>query len=180
VSTTRNGKKKLKINMDNALASVDAIMQKQNEQKEKFRPILDKRLQKIEVVDKAIENLENIIKQKEEEKIMLLKDMENDMELAMVSTHTLANGYTVKPDNRFKIEINDIGAFMKWLKTTKTPDEVFDFFKTALKQTSVKRFVEKEINLQNTKGIISPEIDGVEIFDISYRRLTTEYKRRNQ
>lgn len=126
---------------------------------------------------KTIERMDIRIKESEEQKQKALNAYAELLDLAVVSSHTLKNGFTAKPDNRHKVFVKDKKAFMKWLKNNKSPDEVIDFICDSIGVTKLKRFCEKEFNDQRDKGNMVPEIDGIVFGDLTYRRLTTLYKR---
>jgi hypothetical protein len=52
-----------------------------------------------------------------------------------------------------------------------------DFFVDSLKITKLKKFCEKEANLQRMRGEMEPKIAGVIFGEVSFRRLTTEKKK---
>lgn len=147
----------------------DAVREKilkEEAQLKKTKPFLNKQLEKIQRIDWKISALKA-----EKEKELL--EMDSLLDLAMVSTHKLKNGYKVRPGNRYKVEILDIGLFMKWLKTNKPPGEVFDFLKDAIKLTNLKDFCMREANIQRVNGELNPTIDGVEFGEMTYRKLST-------
>ncbi len=139
-------------------------------EQKRLAPFLNRNLFQIYNIDNKIKELEKV----KQEKLEKLGEL---MDLAMVNTHSLKNGFTVKPDNKRKVIVKDIAKFMAWLKVNKKPQEVFDFFKDAMKISALKSFCEKEANDQRIKGIMNPEIDGVEFGEITYRRLTTYMKK---
>lgn len=152
--------------LDIAVEKAEKILLGRAAMENKMKPILDKKLKEIESLDIKIKNLE---KQKQIE----LSNINELLDLAMVQTHALDNGFTVKPDNRYNLEVISIEDFMAWLKKNKKPQEVFKFFKGAMKILALKRFCEKEIADQRINGEIDPKIDGIVIGDMSYRKLTT-------
>lgn len=137
-----------------------------------MKPYLDKQLKKVQSCDL-------VIKKYEENKKNELAKMGELLDLAVVSTHSLANGYTVKPANKMKMHVKDIGEFMKWLKNNKTPSVVFEFFKDAMKITALKKFCENEFNDQRVDGNLEPKIDGIEFGELTYTRLTTYTKEKS-
>jgi hypothetical protein len=163
-------------NKKDALDKAMADIAGREKKKENMKFFLDQQLRIIERIDKRLAYYEQKKIDVELEKREALSKMENLLDLASTLKHELDNGYFVKPDNKYKIEITDIVAFMKWLKNNKRPDEVLDFFKNALKISNLKHFCNKEINKQRIEGIIEPEIDGVILGDVSFNKLTTGYK----
>ena len=145
--------------------------------KGEMKPYLDTQLKAVQKLDNKIAWFENKIKEIEEDKQKELRKMNDLLELAVTTSHTLDNGYYVKPDNKRKVEVIDIGKFMKWLKTHKTSTEVFDFFKDAMKISKLKSFCDKEANAQRMNGELKPSIDGIDFGEITYRRLTTGVKK---
>lgn len=163
--------------MDIAIEDVGQQILHKEAQQKKMRPLLDAQLNKVQKIDNFIIWHEEKIKGFEKEKQNELLNMSELLDTAMQATHSLSNGYIVKPDNKRKIEIEDIAKFMKWLKQNKPPLEVFQFFEGALKVSNLKKFCEKEFEVQRLNGEILPTIDGIEFGDITYRRLTTEIKK---
>ena len=148
-----------------------------NKTLEGAKPYLDTAAKKIQKVDNKIEWFEKQIKELEKEKQEKLGEFQELLDAAGTFGHTLYNGYTIRPDNRYKAEILDKQAFFAWLKKNRTPDEVLDFLGRAISATKLKNFVGAECDRQKERGIMEPQVDGVKIFDINYRRLTTEVKK---
>ncbi len=144
-----------------------AVLQRDIELK-KAKPHLDRQLGTVRYLDKQIKKFEEM---KQEE----INRMEDLMELAVVSKHTLKDGFFIKPANTRKVYLKDIGKFLKWLKANRNPYEILAFFKDAFKITAVKNFCDDEANAQRLKGIMEPKIDGIELGGITYNRLTTGY-----
>lgn len=151
---------------DNVLAEMAALQSN----KKAAMPALDKHLYEIELVDKKIRLLEK-------EKAEKLNKFNEMLETNALSSHSLPNGFYARPDDRFKIEIDNVELFLKWLKTNVKPLEVLAFFKTAIKKTELKRFCEHHYNMKRIEGVQDPKIDGITIGEKTYRRLTTEYKK---
>lgn len=149
----------------------------QDKQTGEMAPHLDLQLSKVEKIDAKIHWFNGKIKELEVEKQRELLKMDDLLDAAMTSKWELKNGYCVKPDNRHQIEIQDSGEFLKWLKENKEPQVILKFFKDALKVTNLKKFCDYEANMQRVKGIMKPSIGGVNIGEVTYRRLTTEYKK---
>lgn len=162
--------------LDIAVEKAEKILLERAVTQNKMKPLLDKQLGKAEVLDKKISYHQTKIKELEEEKQKELSKLSELLDLAVLGSHALPNGYTAMPDDRRKIVVNSIGDFMKWLKVNKSTDDVFEFFEGAMKLTKLKRFCEEEVNRQRLNGEISPSIDGVEIGKVTFRRLTTKYK----
>lgn len=144
---------------------------------QKYEQILNRDAWAILRIDRNINYHEEKIKDLEKTKQDKIKLFNDKLELAVLSKWELDNGYTIKPDNRYNIEVEDTEAFLKWLKSNCKPEEVLEFFKDALKKSNLKRFAEKKINEQRLEGVMNPEIDGLYIKDLAYRRLTTTYKK---
>jgi len=161
------------MNVKDAINYTVDFMEKDAAEKKKMKPYLDKQLWAIQKTDNKIKWFENKIKELEEEKQLQLKKMGEYLDLAMQSSHSLKNGFTVMPDNKRKVEVTNTADFLKWLKANRKPQEVMSFFEGALKLSNLKSFCNKEANLQTEKGTIEPKIDGVEFGEITYRRLTT-------
>lgn len=159
------------------MTKLDDVILEVAVKEKQMKPILDNQLKIVKRIDGKITWFEDKIKELEIEKQHELRKMNDLLELALTGTHTLKDGYGVKPDNRRKITIKDVGLFMKWLKLNKTSTEVFDFFKDGIKIGSLKKFCDKEINLQRINGELSPTIDGIDFGEITYRRLTTFNKK---
>jgi hypothetical protein len=140
------------------------------------KTFLDKQAIIVRSVDKKIEALEKQLKRLEEEKQRELTKMEEYMELGVVLTHTLPDGFTVTYDHKRKMEIRNVGEFLRWLKAHCKTSEVLTFFDGAIKATAIKKFVEKKCDEQRAEGILEPKVDGVDIKEITFRRLTTFYK----
>ena len=138
---------------------------------------LDNAIRPILKIDNSIDYYKKKILELEDEKELELRKVSDLFELAMVSTHSLKNGYTVKVDNRYKIEIKNVRAFLGWLKVNADPENVLELFATGLKKTVIYKYASKEINNMRIRGEMEPKIDGLEIYDITYRKLTTK---RNQ
>lgn len=146
-------------------------------EKEKQLPFLHKYALEISKIDSKIDYFESKKKDLEKEKQELLKKFFEFMEAAHIQKFSLPNNYTIKVDDTRETTIHDVGLFMKWLKENFQPHEVFDFFETALKKTSVKKFVNKAFNDKRIDGEIIPSIPGMEFGEITYRRLTTGFKK---
>lgn len=159
--------------MDEAIKNVEEYLVEKEATLKKNKPILDGKLYEIKKVDDKIEWHKEKIKELEEEKSEKVKRMGDLMEIAMVGKHQLKNGFGIKPDNRYKLEIKDKPAFFKWLKSNREPSEVLEFLVDGIKKTALKNFCEKEINDQRVRGIMNPEIDGIEIQSRTFTRLTT-------
>ncbi len=144
--------------------------------KKEMKPLLDKQLQVVQKIDNKIKWYENRIKDIEIEKQRELSKMGDLLELSMTQTHSLSNGFTVKPDHKRKLEVKNMGEFLKWLKKTKEPQAVIRFLIKAIGVTALKSFCNKEANEQRINGELEPKIDGIEFGVISYRRLTTVRK----
>lgn len=163
--------------LDLACDEVDKLMLKEAAQKKKMTPYLDEHLMKIQAIDRQLNWNEKKKTELEKSKKALLSKMNELLDLAMVQTHSLRNGYKVKPDHKRKIVVKDITKFMMWLKKNKPPSEVFSFFKDSIKVAKLKSFCEKEAIEQGLGGELIPIIDGVDFGDITYRKLTTEVKK---
>lgn len=166
----------LKVNKIEGKKPLDWAMEKimeQDMEAKKYKPYLDKALRDVKLVDDKIDWYQRQIDEQEKIKQAKLNKISELFDLAMVSKHELPNGYTVKTDNRYKLEVQDVGAFLKWLKTNCEPQQVLEFFKDAIKVTKLKSFAEKQINEMRINGELSPEIDGLKIYDVTFRRLTT-------
>lgn len=142
----------------------------------RHKPYLDKDLKEIEKIDNKIEWFQSKITDLEKEKQNKLANLAETFDTAMVTRHSLKNGYTALIDNRYEIKIDDTAAFLKWLKANCTPDEVLEFFTSSLKITSLKKFCSVQINKRVMQGMFESEIqiDGITIKDMQYRRLTTK------
>jgi len=163
--------------LDDCLDQIESDMLDQAVQQKKMNPILDKQLWVVQKIDGKITWFENKLKELEEEKQLELRKMGDLLELAMKQTHELKNGYTVKPDNKRKLEVKNLGDFLKWLKINREPQDVFSFLEESIKKTSLTRFCNKEANNQRTNGELEPKIDGIKFGVVTYRRLTTENKK---
>lgn len=139
-------------------------------------PHLDKQANFILSLDKRLDNLELLKKKLEAEKQESLKAMEDLMEAVPVLIHSLPNGYTIAYDHKRKMQIDNMTSFLRWLKAHCQPHEVLSFFDGALKSASIKAFVEKKCDEQRCEGILDPKIDGIDLQEITFRRLTTFYK----
>lgn len=139
----------------------------------KFKPILDVHAKNVEQIDNKIAWFEGKIKELEEEKQKKLREVSEIFDTVMISKHKLSNGYTIKPDNRYDLVIDNVGEFLKWMKLNCEPQDVLGFFSTSIKVASLKSFCNKEINKQRLNGEILPSIDGITINDVNFRRLTT-------
>ena len=116
--------------MDAAIEEIDKQMLEKEAKEKKMKPLLDAQLRLIEKDDGLIRWHENKMKDVEQRKQAKLSKMRELLDLAMQSTHSLKNGYTVRPDNKRKVEVTDIGAFMAWLKKNKKPQEQENCHKT--------------------------------------------------
>lgn len=137
---------------------------------------LDKQAIIVRAVDKKIEALENQVKRLEIEKQKELDKMREYMELGVVLTHKLSDGYTITYDNKRKMKIRSVSEFLRWMKANCQTSEVLSFFDDALKQANVKKFVEKKCDEQRANGIQDPKVDGIDLAEITFTRLTTFYK----
>jgi len=162
---------------DIACENVEEDMLKKAAETKRMAPYLNEQLKKVQKVDKSIEWYENKIGELNKQKQNELAKMDDLLDLAMVSSHSLKNGYTVKPANSMKIKVVSTQKFLGWLKKNRTPLDVLLFFEGALKLANLKRFCEKEYNEQRLKGNMEPKVDGIEYGDITYRRLTTGIKK---
>lgn len=159
--------------LDKALEEVDKIMLEQAAQQQKMNPILDRKLKELYRLDDSIKYFEGRIKIIEKEKKQKLDEMQNLLDLAMKSSHSLKNGYTVKPKSNRKMKIEDPEKFLRWIKKHKTPNEVMEFLSSALKLTNVKKFCEKEFDNQKEQGEIYPSVDGIRYGKETFTQLQT-------
>lgn len=139
----------------------------------KHKPYLDAECKIVQNIDNKIEWHQSKIAELEKLKQAQLSKVSELFDLAMVHKHELKNGYIVKTDNRYKLEVQSVGDFLKWLKANVEPQDVLKFFEDAIKITKLKSFVEHQINLQRIEGELEPKVDGIKIFDVTFRRLTT-------
>jgi len=142
----------------------------------KFKPYLDSAVKEVQKIDNKIKWFEDKIKEEETKKQIELKKVADLFELALVNSHQLTNGYKVMIDNKYNLEVHDVGAFLKWLKVKCEPQDVLEFFSTSIKKASLKTFCEKYINKGRIDGKFQSEIeiDGIKINDLTFRRLTTK------
>ncbi len=140
------------------------------EKERKDARYLEPKMRECEWIDKQIVNLEA-------KKQAKLSEIEDLLEVVGKPSHRLKNGYTVKRDDKLKVRIKSTKDFLLWLKNNREPAAVMAFFEGALKLTALKKFCEKEYNRQRDNGVMKPKIDGVEYGEVTYRRLTTEYKK---
>lgn len=164
-------------------AKTEKILQqilKDHMEREGHTKHLDAALFKVKKIDDQIAWNEKRIKELEAKKQEELRRVNDIFELAVVTKHTLTNGYTVKVDNRHKIEITSVSDFLKWLKTNCKPQEVLSFFEDSIKLSKLKRFCDDKINQMKDEGKFESEIkiDGIKIIDVQYRRLTTETRKK--
>lgn len=155
---------------------LDAALEQIEKDKALAKVHLDRQAIFVRAIDKKIAALEAQLKVLEAEKQAELMRMEDYMELALVNVHSLSDGYTVSYDHKRKVEIRNVGEFLRWLKAHCSTSEVLSFFDGAIKATSIKKFVEKKCDEQRSQGILDPKVDGIDIGDITFRRLTTFYK----
>lgn len=134
---------------------------------------LDNAARKVEKIDNQIEIYEMYIKREEKKKQVELSKFRDVLELAVKNDHTLPNGYRITYDNKRKIEIQNVGDFLRWMKNNCETSEVLEFFTDALKSTSIKKFVERKCDEQRANGIMEPKIDGIDLGQITFTRLTT-------
>lgn len=137
---------------------------------------LDNQAAKVRAIDNVIKHHENKIAALEKTKQDELTKMMELMELGVVLTHTLQDGYTITYDNKRKTIIRDVKEFLIWMKHNCETSEVLQFFETAIKAANVKKFVEKKCDEQRANGIMNPEVGGIDIGELTYRRLTTLIK----
>ncbi len=159
---------------------LDIAMDEIEKNREFAKVHLDKQAILVRAIDRKIEGLEAQLKRLEQEKQKELSKMEEYMELGVVLTHTLPDGYTVSYDHKRKIKINSVSEFLRWLKAHCKTSEVLSFFDDAIKSAAIKKFVEKKCDEQRAEGILEPKVDGIEIGEITFRRLTTFYKEKEQ
>lgn len=144
------------------------------------KTFLDKQAITVRAIDRSIEGLERQLKKLEADKQKELDKMQEYMELGVVLTHTLSDGYTISYDHKRKMKINSVSEFLRWLKAHCKTSEVLSFFDDAIKSASIKKFVEKKCDEQRAEGILDPKVDGIEIGEITFRRLTTFYKEKEE
>ena len=159
--------------LDEAVKSKNKEFLEIQAEKDNMKPYLDKQLWHIH----NLENKENFYKDLKQKSIDKMNDM---MELGGASSHTLKNGFTIKPDNRFKIRIVDMAKFLQWLKNNKNPQEVMSFLEDAIKLGELKKFCCKEFNKQQLNGEILPKICGIEFGELTYRKLITVHEKEKQ
>jgi hypothetical protein len=141
---------------------------------------LNKQAIKVRSVDKRIEAIEKQKAVLEAEKQVELTKMMEYMELGVVLTHTLeADGYTISYDHRRRMDIRSVGEFLRWLKANCETSEVLKFFEGAIKADNLKKFCNKKCDEQRANGIMEPKIDGIDLHEINYKRLTTFYKEKD-
>lgn len=155
-----------------ALEVIEAMKKAEDE----ARPYLDRQARIIMALDKRLNNLEVFKKNIEEEKQKELEKMQDLMEAVPTIIHSLPNGYTVAYDHKRKMEVDNMASFLRWLKTNCEPHEVLSFFQDAIKSANLKKFVEKKCDEQRQAGVMEPKIDGIDIKEITFRRLTTFFK----
>jgi len=145
----------------------------------KYEPYLKTEVEKVQKLDNKIKWFESKIKELEEEKQQQLRKTMELFDSAMVSKHILKNGYTVKVDDRYAMNILDTGKFLKWMKTNCEPHEVLEFFTNSLKVAALKKFCSQQVNKMRDDGKLGDEIviDGIEILEKDFRRLTTEKRK---
>lgn len=160
--------------MKDSLKKVDAILKDQEKKKKEALPFLNSQAIAIRKIDDHITYYENKIKQLEESKQKELEKMNELFDAAVISYHIVGN-YKISSSLSRKMNIKDVPAFLLWLKKNCEPKEVLEFFTDAIKSTHLKRFVEKQADKQREKGIMNPTVDGIDLGDITYRRLTTQY-----
>lgn len=167
--------------LDRALAEVEKNMLEDAAEKKKMEPYLTKQLYVLKRIDDRILYFENQLKELEIKKREELSKMSDLLELAGTSRFEVKPSkgnvriYRVKPDNRHKVEIENMFSFMYWLKENIEPQEVIRFFAKALKLTELKKFCNQQYNEQRSKGDMNPSIDGIKFGDLEYRKLKTEY-----
>ena len=158
------------------LAKLDFALKEIKDREEKNKPFLNSQALKIEKIDRQIKYYEDKIKSLEKSKQIELEVMQELFDTAVCSSHRLSNGYTVSISFSRKMKIENVQEFLLWMKQNCTPKEVLEFFEDSLKSTAIKKFVEKQCDLQRVKGEMEPKVAGVDIGDINFRRLTTFYK----
>lgn len=141
---------------------------------------LDRQARVVQAIDRRMERLESQLEALEKEKQAELVKMLDFFDLAVVNHHSLPDGYTVSVDNKREIQIDDPAKFLKWMKENCEPQEVLEFFKDALKSTKLKSFITKQCNKQAVKGEIEPNVGGITIGDITFRRLTTHHQEKKK
>lgn len=155
---------------------LDQAMEDIEKNREFAKIHLDKQAITVRAVDRKIEALEKQLKRLEQEKQKELEKMMEYLELGVVLKHTLPDGYTVTYDHKRKVKINSVSEFLRWMKAHCKTSEVLTFFDDSLKAASIKKFVEKKCDEQRAEGVLDPKVDGIEIGEITFRRLTTFYK----
>lgn len=159
--------------LKNNLDALDKVLKEKENNLKKWTPELNKQAHVIKRLDDTIEYHEKKIKLLEEQKKDELEKMQELFDSAVINSHTVGD-YKIYASLSRKMDIADVPAFLKWLKLNCTPDEVIEFFTDALKATNLKRFVERQADKQRLKGEMNPIIDGIDLGDITYRRLTTK------
>ena len=140
-------------------------------------PYLNKKLWAIFKIDSKIKWFEKKIEELEAEKAKQVEEMDELLDLAVVTSFKLTNGFVIEPDNRHKLEIKDFKAFMLWLKKNYSPNNIMEFLEQNIKVTSLKRFCDRHLNQMRLKGEMNPTIDGIEIIDVNFRKLRTRMKK---
>lgn len=160
-----------------AVDYIDALMKKEAAEKKEMEKFLIPQLRKIEKIDSLITWHEKKIKEQEVLKQVEIEKMRDLLDLAVMSSFSLKNGFTIMEDNRMNLEVTDVATFLKWLKQNCEPQEVLDFFANSLKKASLKRFCEKQFNKQREAGSMEPKIDGVNFGEQTFSGMTTLYRK---
>ena len=159
---------------------LDAALEEIEKNREFAKIHLDKQAIIVRAIDRKLEALEEQKKRLEKEKQKELEKMQDYLELGLVLTHTLSDGYTITYDTKRKTGIVSVAEFLRWLKAHCSTSEVLHFFDDALKAAAIKKFVEKKCDEQRANGVLDPKIDGIDIGEITFRRLTTFTKEKEK
>lgn len=142
--------------------------------------ILDKAAYAVELIDLRIHRKEKEIESLEAIKQEELNKMRDVMEVAGVNSYTRKNGYKIYYRGNEQMEITNIRDFMQWLKKYYSPDDVLSFFAEAIKLGVLQKFIQDHIARDKDKGIITSEVDGIDIQKSEYRRLRTNADKRKK
>lgn len=157
----------------NKLTQLDKALEEKQKAMKEADIELEKIVKLVQKIDIRIGQQEKVLEKLEQEKQKALEKVRDEFELYIRTYFRLSDGYEVKFHGKRPVKITDPFAFLKWLKTNVPAEEVALFIGNALIKKEVQRFIEKWCDDQRTLGVINPSVDGVDISEINFRRLTT-------
>ena len=159
--------------LKNKLDSLNKAVEEIEEKRKLSDEELTKVVKRVKKIDDEIAIVEARLARLELNKQDALDIVRDEFELYSRTYHRLEDGYEVKFHGKRPIEIQDIKAFMLWLKGNVPPQDVLEFFSKAIIKKELQNFIENYCDEQRSKGVMNPVVDGIDIGVINFRRLRT-------